>query len=243
MARRCGGCWPELLAAGTIAIGIAALPGPAWSGANLNPGVFPPQSKPFGATYGEWSAAHWNWSLGESAGNSPVVDSSTPAKCAVGQIGPVWFLGGPISNEAETRKCNVPAGKAILVPIINAEWSAAEGNCPLPGTPTGSTEPALRACAAAFMDLVETTEAKVDFVGINNAAFYRFQSPLFRLTAVAGNWAAIPPGTYDAVADGFYFMLQPLRRGSHTIYYKGTIPSLGFGTEATYTINVGPSTD
>ena len=55
-----------------------------------------------------------------------------------------------------------------------------------------------------------------------------------------GNWAGIEAGTYDSVADGFFIMLQPLRRGRHTIFYKGTIPSPGFGTEATYVINVGP---
>ena len=130
-----------------------------------------------------------------------VVHAANAAECAVGQSGPVWFLGGPVSGEEEPeeRNCTVPAGKAILVPIINAEWSSGEGDCPLPDTPGGSTEAALRACAKAFMDLVDTSSmtAVVDFVGLNNAAFYRFQSPMFELTTVDGNWAVIPAGEHD----------------------------------------------
>ena len=170
--------------------------------------------------------------MGEDQDNSTVVHAANAAECAVGQSGPVWFLGGPVSGEEEPeeRNCTVPAGKAILVPIINAEWSSGEGDCPLPDTPGGSTEAALRACAKAFMDLVDTSSmtAVVDFVGLNNAAFYRFQSPMFELTTVDGNWAVIPAGEHDSVADGFYFMLQPLRRGIYTVHYEATIPSFGF---------------
>ena len=43
----------------TIVIGlIAGSISPAWA-ANPIPGVIPPQAKPYGMTYGEWSARWW----------------------------------------------------------------------------------------------------------------------------------------------------------------------------------------
>ncbi len=34
---------------------------PVWAAKNPNPGVLPPESHPFGKTYGEWSNAWWQW--------------------------------------------------------------------------------------------------------------------------------------------------------------------------------------
>ena len=186
----------------------------------------------------------WNWALAETAALSPVLDPVDAQKCALGQIGPVWFLAGQPSGEPPLnpplRRCNVPNGKAILVPIINAEWSAAEGNCPLPGVPQGSSEQALRACAKAFMDLVTEIRVSVDNKPLISLSMYRFQSPLFRLTAVMDNYAGVPAGTSNAVADGFYIMLKPLPKGKHTIRFEGAIESFPFFAFARYEVWVGP---
>src|SRR5437899_1087429 len=58
-------------------------------GGGSNPGVFAPSSKPFGKTYGEWSAAWWQWVLSIPKRDNPLADP-TGEKCAVGQSGPVW---------------------------------------------------------------------------------------------------------------------------------------------------------
>jgi hypothetical protein len=54
--------------------------------ANPNPGVLPPNSHPFGRTYGEWSAKWWQWAVSIPASNSPITDT-TGANCAVNQSG------------------------------------------------------------------------------------------------------------------------------------------------------------
>ena len=216
---------------------MIAASAPAMS-APPNPGVFGPQAKPFGATYGEWSALWWNWAVSERAANSPVVHAATPDECKVGQIGPVWFLAGP-SNANEQRFCRIPAGKAILFPIINAEQSAGEGDCPLSNTPRGSSPRALRACAVGLMDLVTQLQASIDGVPVQALRRFRFESPLFRLTGVAGNYTgSVQPGTFNAVADGFFVLVKPLSPGQHTIHFRGAAASLGFHTEATYHITV-----
>lgn len=85
-----------------------------------NPGVLPPQSYPYGRSYGEWSAAWWQWVF-----NLPVSTDGTTTHplfvagdidCSYGQSGKVWFLGGtyvvnpdPNGNFAgtATRACTI----------------------------------------------------------------------------------------------------------------------------------------
>jgi hypothetical protein len=56
--------------------------------------LYPTNSKPYGLTYGEWSAKWWQWAMSIPTKDSPIVDK-TGAKCAVGQNDPnVWFLAG-----------------------------------------------------------------------------------------------------------------------------------------------------
>ena len=44
----------------------------------------------------------------------------TPEKCAANQGGPVWFLADQLGGREE-RTCSIPAGKAILIPLLNGE--------------------------------------------------------------------------------------------------------------------------
>ena len=70
---------------------------PALAAQNPNPGVLPPDSHPFGKTYGEWSNAWWQWAYSIPAPNNPVLDT-TGANCDVGQSGQVWFLAGSFTS-------------------------------------------------------------------------------------------------------------------------------------------------
>ncbi len=58
---------------------------------NDNPQVLPPNSHAFGKTYGEWSAAWWQWLYSMPTNQHPLYDT---AECSEGQSGKVWFLGG-----------------------------------------------------------------------------------------------------------------------------------------------------
>jgi hypothetical protein len=178
--------------------------------------IVQPTQKYAGKTYGQWSAAWWQWAANISEPNSPVTDQ-TGADCAVNQTGPVWFLAGTAGGLA-TRSCTVPPGKAILVPIINGECSSVEGN--------GTTDAALRACAKDQMDAVTQTSASVDGTAIDlgpvSQGRFRFQSPLFTITFAPNNGFGVTAGTGQAVADGFWLLIRPLSAGQHTIDFQGT---------------------
>jgi hypothetical protein len=202
-----------LLAAGML-LGLLA---PSAAASSFT--IVQPTQKYAGKTYGQWSAAWWQWAANISEPNSPVTDD-TGADCAVNQNGPVWFLAGTTEGSA-TRRCTVPPGKAILVPIINGECSTVEGD--------GTTEAELRACAEDLMDHVTQTSASVDGTAIDlgpvSQGRFRFQSPLFTITFAPNNGFypdGSVAGTGQAVADGFWLLIRPLPKGQHTIDFQGT---------------------
>src|SRR5713101_9232359 len=83
--------WKKLIAVLIVLGLIVAVPGvPGAFAKNPNPGVLPPQSHAFGMTYGEWSAAWWQWAFSLPVDHHPLFDT---ADCSAGQSGKVWFLG------------------------------------------------------------------------------------------------------------------------------------------------------
>jgi hypothetical protein len=250
-----------LVSAGLILAGIAVLPATAADAAST-PVVLPPDSNPFGQTYGQWSAAWWQWGLAISVHNPPgtgpihhplfiTSPSQDPAGalCAVGQSGPVWFLGGaygatthPSGNTNASRNCAVPANTALFFPIANVECSTAEGSLNLCSNKIKDE------AAIATSDLSSVTSMSVT---LDQSALptYRALSPLFGFTIPADNVFAnigeirIVPGTYSlpqrgAASDGYYLMLAPLSPGSHTLQISASFETLDFSFRVTYNLTV-----
>jgi hypothetical protein len=213
--------------------------GPAVVHSGANPGVFPPNSVAYGKTYGEWSAAWWQWVLPIPGRDNPNADP-TGEKCHVGQSGDVWFLAGTTGGVTE-RTCTLPTGKAVFFPIVNTVfWD-----------PFGvETLDDLRREAKDWIDHVTELEASVDGVSLQGLRNYRSQPPApfeFIGPPVEEDplFGPLQAGTQTAVADGFYLMLQPFAPGPHTITFRGKIaipavfPSVQvFETIVTYHLTV-----
>jgi hypothetical protein len=60
--------------------------------------VFQPDSKPYGLTYGDWTARWWQWAYSIPKDTNPAYDD-TGKYCAEGQYGPVWFLTGTYRHQ------------------------------------------------------------------------------------------------------------------------------------------------
>jgi hypothetical protein len=219
------------------AIGIAAVlmaqgsaPG-ALARMSPNPGVIPPNSHPYGRTYGDWGGAFWQWLYSIPVPNNPALDE-TGVNCGVGQAGPVWYLPGVFNvSGSATRGCTIPSGKALFFPILNAECSDIEGN--------GTTEDALRACARSLIDPVTDLAVEVDGVPVQNLQNYRVTSSLMPFTVPDNNllqlfgFPAVPGEVYHLVSDGYYLMLSPLPVGQHTLHFHGSVPDI-FTLDITY---------
>src|SRR2546421_7627483 len=80
----------------------------------INPGVLAINGQVGGLTYGQWSARWWQYAF----------SVTTFANCPVEPSGQMWFLAGTTGGPA-TRSCTVPAGKNIMFPLFNVEWSVA----------------------------------------------------------------------------------------------------------------------
>jgi hypothetical protein len=173
------------LSIAAIILGLMMLTPMVADAANQNPGVLPPNSKPYGLSYGEWSAKWWQWAYSLPVNNHPLFDT---ADCGTGQSGKVWFLGASFVSTTTpsgevvsiaTRDCTVPTGKALFFPIVNSEASTVEGN--------GATFEELLKNATMFQDFATNLSAEVDGVSIQKLNNYRVQSQLFTFGPLPDN--------------------------------------------------------
>jgi hypothetical protein len=235
---------PALLAIAVLgfAAGSTVLAGRGNAG---NAGVMPPQSHPNGKSYAEWGAAWWQWALALPAEINPILDT-TGASCGLGQSGPVWFLAGTSGASVE-RICTVPRDKAIFFPIINV---LSDYPCPpefgFEPTEGQTMEDFLTQNANMYIGNVTNLGVEVDGVALKNLYDYRATSSLYYFTADTSLTAVLDPcitGTpQPGVADGYWIMLTPLKRGTHTIHFTGAcwIPewNWGFTVNVTYLLTV-----
>lgn len=189
-----------------------------------------------GMTYGEWSAAWWQYvlSMPVSDPNNPLLDL-TGAGCKAAQPNgsPVFFLVGSWgSGEVIRDECIVPAGKVLFFPLVNAFNAHSSGD--------GLDTPEL------LRDNMLTWFSPEEFyVSINGVEVQSFSacaggdpactSTAFSLRLTGNNLFTGSParigrkgapwlsaGIYaPAVADGYYLMLAPLSPGVHTISFGG----------------------
>jgi|GEM_PF-270595 len=210
-----------------------------------NPGILPPQSHPFGASYGEWSARWWQWAYSLPVDHHPLYDT---AGVSTGQSGKVWYLGASFAPSVSSggqiiatanRSATVPSGVALFFPVANAEASTLEGN--------GTTDAELRAAARSFQDLTTNMSAEIDGTPVRDLGAYRVQSPLYTFGPLPDNnvlqsfGIAAPAGSTSlSVADGVYLMLAPLSTGQHTIHFHAETPAFNFLLDITYNLTVAP---
>ena len=212
------------------------------SGLTPPPIVLPPDTNPYGASYGEWGARWWQWVFAQPTDRNPLTDQ-TGAFCAVDQSGPVWFLTGDIA----TRTCTVPIGKALFFPV------ASEAYVLFPWDPNDTPELA-REITKRDVDTAFAMTVTVDGVSLPILETYRVQSPAlgsvpetFTVTLPAKNIMDIPAGPYQTVADGYYMMLAPLPAGTHNVRIRAMLYAVYpdhsdlYEIDAQYTLMV-PST-
>jgi hypothetical protein len=204
------------------------------SGDSINPGVYSQNSAPFGTPYKDWIARWWNWDMSIPVSEHPR-DAYSEEKCAINQKGPVWFLADQLGGREE-RTCTIPAGKAVLIPLLTGECDY--------GIPEVKNDENLRRCAMAG-DEHGTIEAVVDGVKIKNLEQYRTQSGFFNITIPQDNIFQAPPGNFRAMADGFFVFLEPMPPGKHDAHLKVSVlnpiePSYNYNADWTYHLITEP---
>jgi len=206
-----------------------------------------------GMSYGDWSAAYWQWAYSIPFEENPLLDLSG-AQCAVGQSRsgeptPVFFLasvhenalpGSPAFNQV-TRNCTVPAESYLLVPLI----SFACVDTPDEPDLIPPDEAELRACVswAGNQIAVDSLHLRVDgkpVQGARRLGKFRAQSPAFGFTLPEDS-LLVYSGRFTGLSDGYWVMLEPLPPGVHTVHFGGSLifdDGLSFGQDVTYTLTV-----
>jgi len=197
----------------TLALVAALILGLLPISATSHAQALPSQSKPYGQSYAQWSAAWWQWLLGRPLVGHPSIDSPD-FDVTGGQSGTVWFLAAPFGTVERTIA--IPHGKALFIGLIGVEASSLE-EPPF----YGATEPEQQAIATGFADFIVDVSCSVDGNDVPNINQYRFLSPQYTFTAPTPWLFGATGGTGTSVADGYYVMLAPLATGSHTIHFSG----------------------
>ena len=171
----------------------------------------------------EWAEAYLQWVAAFARGSSPVSDT-TGALCAARQEGDVWFLATSDGTGPVERRCSVPAGKTLFVPLATTLERS------------GNKEPvceAMARIAAGNLTHVSQLTMTIDGVAVDNMESHRIPT---RDCFALGARQTPRLIARTAVADGYYVMLQPLSPGQHTIVVGARFDNTPLST--TYDLDV-----
>ncbi len=162
-----------------------------------------------GLSPAEWTVRWWRWAHSFDDGARPYQDPDG-SRCALGQDedGPVWFLAGTDGRSEVRRRCQIPAGKHLLVPVINMYFHA-----PRIGEYAHDCDQ-VKAQVMVNNDALVSAVAVLDGKALPRPA--RLTSRCFD-PFPDGDEDRKHPGPYHAAADGYWLLLPPLAPGKHRL--------------------------
>jgi hypothetical protein len=199
------------LAAGLTALALTLVAAPA-----ARADILPPGSVVGGKTIGEWTQDWWRWAFSSPVPFDPLSDTTGANQNRNQPNGPVFFVsGGSGFGPPSTRRFSVPAGKYLLVPLVNWIYARTLGEDPAD----------IKLFINEVVDNIDSLNFSLDGVPVPESELFlhREEGGFFDMTIVPGNVFGEPPGFYtDNYAEGYWVMLEPLSHGPHTLTFGGT---------------------
>ena len=208
-------CLGAISALLVLAVSVTTLSVSASSSVN----IYPPGSSPYNLTYADHIKNFWKWELAIPASENPVNDP-TGEKCAVGQSNTnssVFYLSFNNGGKSE-RTCTVPAGKALLIPVMQVAITDKD----IPGASVQELDTATK----KDQDSVNSLYLKIDDkeYDYNDLLKYRTHTDAFDVVwADKAIFGIVDGGPAKAVADGFYILTEPLKNGTYPIHFKSSL--------------------
>jgi hypothetical protein len=203
---------------------------------------FTPRDRPYGLTYGEWTAKWWQWLLAISRDCNPALDELGNNIQTLQANLDVVFLTGTFVNSIETphRKVKLTSSRAILIPAINYQANFLEDS-------NLKNERELIEFVSRDIDDIVLHKITVDGQAIPT---YRVASepPVFAVNIAAdlphgingkdsGGFVG-PGGITQASSDGYWAFLKPLSSGIHKVRLIGSCAGGARRTEAYYIVEI-----
>jgi hypothetical protein len=189
-----------------------------------DPAVIDPAMKPYGKSFAEWSA---EWVQYVNAFHSPgcvnPLSDESGASCAVDQDpeSPVFFLVGTFGGPAK-RKCKVPAGKSLFLPMMNV-WGDNAGVA----KDMLLSQDEIRTYVEHAYKNVDTKRLwlKVDGMALTGLDEGGVKSAPYTIDLAKGDNGYTCQGVkgvegkFDGQVSGYWAMLEPLPKGEHTVEF------------------------
>ena len=192
------------------------------------------------------------WALSLPWSTGPVNDT-TGASCAMGQEGPIWYLAGT-SGGPVTRECTIPAGKKIVLPLVNSWWTFPEEFYPdeesieegIPESIAWLEDNFAHTCSLTLRIDGEDVVAGGDFDGMVEALYVETFEPFEIDLHPSDHFMTqygVAGGPMLTTGAGFYARLKKLTPGDHVLEFGASLcegEELWFETSATYQLHIVP---
>jgi hypothetical protein len=213
----------------------------------------PPTDPDAQKLYAELQQDWWRWMASLPADGHPLADA-TGENCDLGQMPPVWYLGGTYGEVVEDasptkqigyaeRYCEIPEGQAIFFPILNIAANNIGVDPP--------DDDATLEFTASIVNLLASRHVRLKLDGVevpNVAETYLSESEAFDLDYVEGSLLSDEVGTTRAAGAGYFCLLEPPSPGLHTLEFSGEYAfeedvfgfEFEFELEVHYLLNIVP---
>jgi uncharacterized protein YecT (DUF1311 family) len=185
--------------------------------------VYSPNEVIAGEAQEQWLRRYWEWARSFGPAENPSTDKNG-YRCGAGQSGPVWFLTGSRESASVVRECEVPEGKILLVPLINALVQAN------PGADVG--------CDRMLVTLRQfssgITGLRFAANGTSSGELERFQlgTGCFTLRDASMGHTGMAAGT------GYWLFIKPLKKGKHELTFGARSTRDNFQQDIKYVLHV-----
>ena len=192
----------------------------------ITPGFLPSNARVHGISLVDFASAYAAWAFGTSAEVNPIV----AGRCERSPIDPkAWFLPVSLGGES-TATCQVPPGTFLVVTPGFIECSSIE-----PAPFYGADETALIGCVDDWFVELNRADVILDGTAVTNLEDYALTT---RTVTLPPN-NLISPDSGLSLSKGYFLVIPPLSRGTHTLRLYDEFQAFGFQAGITITIVVG----
>jgi hypothetical protein len=184
--------------------------------------IAPAPERLAGKSRAQVAAAYWQWLLDRDAAQTPTLDR-TGALCGAKQPGEWWFLAGAAEADRIERRCTVPYGTPIVVPVMAvllnfSDAKACSDNEKLASLAPHTLQNAFLEIDGKRFDRLQDYSASISHCPPMEAGG--------KLVSPQANWL------------GLWVPLKDLPRGEHVVSFGGGFKALNIERRVVYRLTI-----